>query len=90
MTDKILWQGCSLVTLDDYPYSYGLIDNAAIVTEHQKIVWLGKEQDLPADFATRNLEEHHFNGGIITPGLIDCHTHLVYGGSRVSEFKQRL
>ena len=66
----------------------GLIDNAALVFENNVIVWVGKEHQLPARFA-----EHEFidcDQRLVTPGLIDCHTHLCFGGWRGDEFEKRL
>jgi imidazolonepropionase len=64
------------------------IADAAIVVQEGKIAWLGAAAQLPADFAA--LPRHDLNGAWVTPGLIDCHTHLVYGGQRADEFAMRL
>ena len=81
-----LWRNVNLATLAS-PEGYGLIENAAIAVRDGRIAWLGREADLPAaDVA----EEHDGAGRWLTPGLIDCHTHLVYAGSRAGEFEQRL
>ena len=53
-----------------------------------RIAWLGPTSELPKDAGAR--EVHPLGGAWITPGLIDCHTHLVYGGDRAAEFEQRL
>lgn len=66
---------------------YGLITDAAIAIEAGEIVWIGADADLP-EFDTH--EEIDCAGKLITPGLIDCHTHLVFGGSRANEFEMRL
>jgi imidazolonepropionase len=55
-----------------------------------KIIWLGKKTDLPADQESRVEKVYDGQGGWITPGLVDCHTHLIYGGSRAREFELRL
>ncbi|HRE30469.1 MAG TPA: amidohydrolase family protein, partial [Candidatus Berkiella sp.] len=68
---------------------YGLIEKGAIVVEHGKIIWVGSQQALPDAFV-KQAEIHSANGNLITPGLIDCHTHLIYGGNRVAEFEARL
>jgi imidazolonepropionase len=52
--------------------------------------WVGAERDLPADVRDRCSETHDAQGALVTPGLIDCHTHLVYGGDRAMEFELRL
>ncbi len=65
---------------------YGLIEDAAIVMDQGRIVWVG--QTLPARFAA--LPSEDMAGRLITPALIDCHTHLVHGGNRAREFEMRL
>ena len=80
-----LWRGAHIATMKDGVYS--VIENAAIGVVGGRIVWIGEAQDLP-DYETQS--EHNLDGGWITPGLIDCHTHLVFGGNRAGEFEQRL
>ena len=80
-----LWHGAHIATMEDGLYS--VIENAAIGVVGGRIVWIGEAQELP-NYDTRN--EHDLGGGWITPGLIDCHTHLVFGGNRAGEFEQRL
>ncbi|WP_277183177.1 imidazolonepropionase [Caballeronia sp. BR00000012568055] len=63
-------------------------DDAAIAVEDGKIVWLGASSDVPSAFTEWPRED--LKGAWVTPGLIDCHTHLVYGGQRADEFAQRL
>ena len=58
--------------------------DAAIVVEHGTIAWVGAFANLPN--AYRQLPTHDGQGALVTPGLIDCHTHLVYGGQRANEF----
>lgn len=67
---------------------YGLIRDAIIVIEGERIAWVGPAQELPAGLAPRADVNGH--GRLVTPGLIDCHTHIVYGGNRANEFEQRL
>jgi imidazolonepropionase len=82
-----LWRGAHLATmLPDRPW--GWIEHGAIVTEGDTLCWVGPERDLPASLSIA--EEHRWNGGIVTPGLIDAHTHLVYAGDRSAEFEMRL
>ncbi len=64
------------------------LDDAAIAVEAGQIAWLGARAELPARFAA--LPRHDLAGRWVTPGLIDCHTHLVYGGQRADEFALRL
>lgn len=68
---------------------YGEIRDGAIGIQEGRIVWIGPEDDLP-DAAENVLDEVNLNGDWVTPGLIDCHTHLVYGGQRAREFEMRL
>ncbi|WP_133649232.1 imidazolonepropionase [Paraburkholderia flava] len=64
------------------------ISDAAIAVTDGRIEWLGAASELPAAYATWPREDLH--GAWVTPGLVDCHTHLVYGGQRADEFAQRL
>ncbi|NND92778.1 MAG: imidazolonepropionase, partial [Granulosicoccus sp.] len=77
----------TLATLDgDQPY--GLIENGTVVIDDGSIEWVGRDANLPAQFA--HYERHDCGGRLITPALIDCHTHIVHGGHRASEFEMRL
>ena len=67
---------------------YGSVRDAALAVADSRIVWLGKEAELPVGLQAD--EEIDGEGGWITPGLIDCHTHLVYAGNRADEFERRL
>ena len=80
-----VWRGATLVTMRDGKYN--LIENGAIAVSGGQILWIGPDADCP-DYP--HAIEHEFDGGIITPGLVDCHTHLVFGGNRSAEFEQRL
>ena len=86
-TFDLLVTGAHLATMaDDTPY--GAIRDGAVGIVGETIAWVGVERDLPRDVsAHRSLHAH---GAWITPGLIDCHTHLVYAGNRVDEFEARL
>lgn len=64
------------------------LEDAALVVHGGELVWLGAAAALPACYADWPL--HDAGGGLVTPGLVDCHTHLVYGGQRASEFAMRL
>ncbi|MDR7151995.1 imidazolonepropionase [Hydrogenophaga palleronii] len=86
MTIRRLWRNARLATLAGT--DWGLIEQGAIVTEGEHIAWVGPESALPA---TRGAtEEHDLGGALLTPGLVDCHTHLVYGGRRADEAEMRL
>ena len=66
---------------------YGVIDDGAIAIANNRITWIGSQSDLPDSAATTT---RSVAGRWITPALIDCHTHLVFGGDRAGEFEQRL
>jgi imidazolonepropionase len=67
---------------------WGWIDDGALVVEGERIVWIGTDRALPAQ--PRLDREVDLHGALVTPGLIDAHTHLVYGGDRAAEFEMRL
>ncbi|CAB3853628.1 imidazolonepropionase [Achromobacter xylosoxidans] len=82
---KQIWRNCHVATMAGGEYA--AVERAALVTRGQHIEWVGAEADLPrGDEAA----EHDLGGAWVTPGLIDCHTHLVFGGDRSQEFEQRL
>jgi imidazolonepropionase len=68
--------------------AYGLVADAAIAIMDRKIAWVGPRADLPQTFAT--LPVTSLQGRLVTPALIDCHTHVVFGGDRAREFEMRL
>jgi imidazolonepropionase len=67
---------------------YGAIIDAALAIRAGRIAWVGERSRMPSELAAR--EELDGRGGWLTPGLVDCHTHLVYAGNRANEFEQRL
>jgi imidazolonepropionase len=78
-----LWKGGRLVTLTGE--GWGLIDDGALLTDGAEIRWVGPAAEAPAADEVMDL-----GGALVTPGLIDAHTHLVYAGDRTNEFEQRL
>ncbi|MCA3209323.1 imidazolonepropionase, partial [Cupriavidus sp.] len=80
-----VWHHCHMLPDADPDRA---IRDAALVIEHGRIAWLGALGDLPDSY--RHLDRHNAGGAWITPGLVDCHTHLVYGGQRADEFAMRL
>ena len=82
-----LWTHVHLATMAP-SRSYGEIRDAALAVEDGKIAWVGPISDLPA--GARANERHDASGAWVTPGLIDCHTHVVYAGNRSDEFEARL
>ncbi|MGN6459955.1 MAG: imidazolonepropionase, partial [Pseudolabrys sp.] len=83
-----IWQDARLATLDATRPGLGIVENAVVAAKDGKIAFVGPAAELPigADAA----ERIKLDGRWITPGLIDCHTHLVYGGDRAHELEQRL
>ncbi|MCX2689735.1 imidazolonepropionase [Pseudomonas sp. DCB_CB] len=82
---RTLWQHCHVATMADGRYS--AIEDAAIVTSAGLIEWIGPRAELAPVEADRTVD---LGGAWVTPGLIDCHTHAVFGGNRSGEFEQRL
>jgi imidazolonepropionase len=80
-----LWRNARLATCDAEQRS---ITGGALLTRGARIEWVGEEAQLPA-IASR-AEVHDLAGAWVTPGLIDCHTHLVFAGTRADEYAQRL
>lgn len=86
----IVFINANLATMDGRGVAYGTIENAAIATRGDRIVWTGSMDELPGKPEAMATEVFDAAGKWITPGLIDCHTHLVFGGSRAGEFEKRL
>ena len=78
---------CHVATMTEGGQPYGAIEDAAILIQDGRIAWVGARADLPVHKA---VETDRLGGRWVTPGLIDCHTHLVFGGDRSGEFEQRL
>ncbi|MCZ7480980.1 imidazolonepropionase [Rhizobium rhizogenes] len=84
-----LWRNARLATFDPTMQGIGTVENAVIAVRGGRIAFAGPEKDLPADLATAD-EITDCGGRWVTPSLIDCHTHLVFGGNRAMEFEMRL
>jgi imidazolonepropionase len=67
---------------------YGLIEDGAVAIADGRIAWTGASAEVPASYS--GLRKQDAEGRLITPALIDCHTHLVFGGNRANEFEMRL
>jgi imidazolonepropionase len=84
----LLYKNATLATLDGNR-PYGLVEKGAVWVRDDGIIgWVGEENALPNDLA--KVQSIDLDGRLITPGLIDCHTHLVFGGNRAREFELRL
>jgi imidazolonepropionase len=87
MWDRLLVD-CNIATMDPaVPGAFGAIENGAIGIQDGRIVRVGRRTEL-AGYQAKKVEPLH--GAWVTPGLVDCHTHLVFGGNRAGEFEQRL
>lgn len=84
-----LWRNANLATLSGNS-AWGWIDQGALLTQGEHLLWVGAEYELPTQHAKDIFQTHDLGGALVTPGLIDCHTHLVYGGQRAAEFEMRL
>ena len=85
----MLLTNATLATMDPAdPTGFGLVRGGAVAVEADRIVWAGAMEALPG--AWRGADVLDVGGRLITPGLIDCHTHIVHGGNRAAEFEQRL
>ncbi|MEX5570068.1 imidazolonepropionase [Pseudomonas syringae] len=82
---KTLWKNCHIASMAHGKYS--IIEDAAIVTSGALIEWIGPQAELAEPEHDNCID---LNGAWVTPGLIDCHTHTVFGGNRSGEFEQRL
>lgn len=81
---RTLWFNCHVATMRDGRWNS--IEDAAILTSGSRIEWVGPRAEAPAK-AEQGID---FGGAWVTPGLIDCHTHAVFGGNRSDEFEKRL
>ena len=82
-----LWTNVNLATMAAGGAPYGAIENGALAIKGGRIAWVGAASALPHRDAGEVVDGR---GGWLTPGLIDCHTHLVFGGDRAHEFELRL
>ena len=85
-----IWLNARLATMADTGVPYGALEDGALATRGGRIAWVGAIGDLPGKPEALAETVHDCGGRWITPGLIDCHTHLIYGGNRAGEFEQRL
>ena len=88
MTSSYVISGVTAATMARDADEYGLVRDAAIVVADARIDWVGRAADLPAAYA--GLAHKTCHGCLVTPALVDCHTHIVHGGNRAREFEMRL
>jgi imidazolonepropionase len=86
-SNAVLWRNARLLPCDA---AMSRIEAGALVTENERLAWVGREADVPQGLRTQCREIHDLRGAWVTPGLIDCHTHLVFAGTRATEYAQRL
>ncbi len=87
MTKKIVLCSSQIATLAESG-DYGMVENGAVAVEDGQIAWCGHRTALPVEYADWPVQD--FGGRLMTPALIDAHTHLVFGGNRAVEFEMRL
>ncbi len=88
-TATTLWHHARIASLHGSE-PWGWLEDGAMLTRGEHIVWCGLRSDLPAEHRQSITQEVDLDGALVTPGLVDCHTHLVYGGDRAAEFEMRL
>ncbi len=86
--DRTLLTEATVATLAPNAGAYGLISKGAVVLAGDQIEWVGPQADLPPSYTV--LDAHDLGGRLITPALIDPHTHVIFGGDRAQEFEMRL
>lgn len=82
-----LWRNARIFPAGD---ALEVIEHGAIAVRGERIVWIGDEHQAPPALTAGVRQEHDLAQAWVTPGLVDCHTHLVFAGSRADEFEQRL
>ena len=85
-----LWLNGRLAKMTPGDAPYGAVEDGAIAVSDGRIAWVGARRDLPGRPESLARRVHDLSGHWLTPGLIDCHTHIVHGGDRAQEFELRL
>ncbi len=88
MNQDLLLTGCRLATMQKGAGAYGFINDGAMVLRGDRIAWVGNADAVRDEYSGIKVE--NLGGRLVTPALIDCHTHLVFGGNRAREFEMRL
>ena len=86
--NKVVLNECKIVQMINSHNDLDIIENGSIAIKGKKISWLGQSSNLPKEYI--KYKSINIEGRVVTPGLIDCHTHLVYAGDRSKEFDMRL
>jgi len=85
-----VWVGANIATMVAAAEPYGKPKSDALAVKGERIAWIGASAEAEAKAKAQDIPLENCRGQWLTPGLIDCHTHLVYGGNRVEEFEKRL
>ena len=88
MTDRLLITNVSIARMDAKDSGYGLLCDEALLIDGDLIGWVGRAKDV--DSGLRNTRHLDCNGCVLTPALINCHTHIVHCGNRAHEFEMSL
>ena len=85
-----IWYNAGVATMVAGRSAYGMVKNGAVCVREGSIGWVGPTEALPVGALANANGARDCGGGLVTPGLVDCHTHLVYSGNRAGEFEMRL
>lgn len=88
MVEKVVLTGAQIATFGAAGGAYGLISEGAVAISGDAIIWVGPANAQPDQYSDYTRVD--LGGRLVTPGLVDCHTHVVFGGDRAEEFEMRL
>jgi imidazolonepropionase len=88
-TATLVIRNALVATCDRGPSDAGLIRGGAVATANGKVTWVGPDAELESAVEAKDAESIDAMGGLVTPGLVDCHTHLVFAGERADELAMR-
>ena len=86
----VVWFNAHIGTMTSEEDGGGAIESGAVGIRDGQIAWVGPVKNLPPEALHTSREQRDCGGQLVTPGLVDCHTHLIYGGNRAHEFEMRL